>query len=264
MPLENLTITVLGSGTSVGVPVIGCDCETCSSDDPRDTRTRPSVLVSFEAAAIQRHVVIDTTPDFRQQALRARFRSLDAILYTHSHADHIMGMDDVRPYNYGRTERLPAYARADTAAVLRRVFPYALEEVRTHPGGVPRVDLHEIDSAPIPVAGLEFEPIPVLHGPNEIVGYRFGNAAYLTDHSDIPADSLPRLEGLDVLFLDALRPEPHPMHSTLEQALGWVERLRPNRAYFTHVSCRLPHERTSATLPENVHLAYDGLRIEVG
>ncbi len=210
-----------------------------------------------------RNVVIDTTPDFRQQALAAGYRSLDAILYTHSHADHIMGLDDVRPFNYGRPERIPAFGMPETIDVLERVFAYAFIEKETHPGGLPRVTAHRIESDAVRLFGLDFQVAPVWHGKTKIVGFRFGRAAYITDQSDIPAETLPLLEDLDVLFLDALRREPHPSHSTVDQALGWVERLRPKRALFTHICHDLSHAEVSAALPDGVELAYDGLTIEV-
>ena len=257
-----ISITVLGSGTSVGVPTIGCPCAVCRSDDPRDKRLRPSVLVSFDGGDGRRNVVIDTTPDFRQQALAAGFTRLDAILYTHAHADHIMGLDDIRPFNYGRTDRIPAYGLPDTLDVIRTSFPYAFAEIETHPGGLPRVDSFEVGAEPVDLFGLEFAPVPIWHGKRKILGFRFGRAAYLTDLSDIPDESLPLLEDLDVLFLDALRRIPHPSHSSVEQALGWVERLRPARAYFTHICHDLGHAETNAELPRGVELAYDGLVIE--
>jgi len=260
---ESIVITVLGSGTSVGVPTIGCNCAVCHSDDPRDKRLRPSVLVSFPDATRRRNILIDTTPDFRQQALASGFRVLDAILFTHHHADHIMGLDDIRPYNYGRPERIPLYATEHTMNSLRRVFPYAFTGESKHPGGVPRVEARLLNGEPIDLFGMAFQPVPLWHGPMKIVGFRFGRAAYLTDHSDIPAESLPWLEELDVLFLDALRREPHPMHTSLDQALAWVERLKPGRAFFTHICHDLSHAATSKILPPNVQLAYDGLRIEV-
>lgn len=259
---RNLRITVLGSGTSVGVPTIGCRCAVCTSSDPRDARLRPSVLVSFDEEDAPRNVLIDTTPDFRQQALAAGFEHLDAVLYTHEHADHIMGLDDVRPFNYGREERIPAYADQRTLENLQRAFPYAFKEVRTHPGGVPRLSAHEITHDPIPLHGLDFQPVPVRHGRRTINAFRFGQAAYLTDNSDIPPESVPFLEDLDVLFLDALRHDPHPSHSSLSEALEWVDRLRPKRAFLTHICHDISHAETEAELPDNVRLAYDGLVID--
>jgi phosphoribosyl 1,2-cyclic phosphate phosphodiesterase len=257
-----IAITVLGSGTSVGVPTIGCACAVCLSSDPRDKRLRPSVLVSFDAEGRRRNVVIDTTPDFRQQALAAGFTWLDAILYTHAHADHIMGLDDVRPFNYGRPDRIPAFGLPDTLEAIKRAFPYAFTGEATHPGGLPRVDARCLSSDPVEVCGVRFLPVPVWHGRRKIVGFRFGRAAYITDQSDIPQESVPLLEDLDVLFLDALRRIPHPSHSTIDQSLAWVERLRPKRTFFTHICHDLGHEETNAELPRGVELAYDGLVIQ--
>ena len=260
---RKLNITVLGSGTSVGVPTIGCECGVCLSDDPHDKRLRPSILVSYEGGGSARNVLIDTTPDLRQQALRAGLQRLDAILYTHTHADHIMGLDDIRPFNYGRRERIPVYATPETLCSIQGTFPYAFEGEAQHPGGVPRVTGHPLNGQGVELFGLPFLPVPILHGPKTIVGFRFGQAAYLTDHNDIPESSLGLLENLDVLFLDALRRVPHPMHSTIDQALDWVKRLRPKHAYFTHICHDLSHAETSKELPDNVQLAHDGLRIEV-
>ena len=252
-------ITVLGSGTSVGVPTIGCDCRVCLSSDPRDKRLRPSILVSYHG----RNVLIDTGPDFRAQALRAGFHTLDAVLYTHAHADHILGLDDVRPFNYGRQENIPIYARPDALATIKRVFRYVFEQAN-HCGGIPRLEAFALEDDGVNLFGLHFLPVPILHGDRTIVGFRFGRAAYLTDHSDIPPESIPLIEGLDVLFLDGLRHTPHPTHSTIERSLRWVDQLRPARAYFTHICHELAHEETNRTLPANVELAYDGLQIVVG
>jgi len=251
-------LTVLGSGTSMGVPTIGCDCAVCSSSDPHDRRTRPSVLVEFGG-----HVVlIDTTPDFREQAIRERIRRLDAVLYTHSHADHILGLDDLRPLSFHRDGRIPLYAHAHTIPTLRSMFRYIFESDYKF-GGLAQVELHEINgAAAVELFGAHFEPIPVLHGDTEIHGYRFGTAAYLTDFSEIPPPSMERLRGLDILFLDALRHKPHPTHSTVENSLRLVEQLAPRRAFFTHIAHDLPHAATNAKLPPNVRLAHDGLKLE--
>ena len=254
----DLKITVLGSGTSSGVPTIGCTCAVCHSTDPRDTRLRPSILI----AAGHRNIVIDTTPDFRAQVLRAGIRRLDAIVYTHGHADHILGLDDVRPFNYHQAGRIPIYASRPTFAIIERVFAYVFDnrDRRTH---VPQLDVHLIDETPFDVLGLCFEPIPLIHGKDTIFGFRFGNVAYLTDHSEIPASSLERLRGLDVLFLDALRHRPHPTHSTVETSIETARRVEPRRTYFTHMCHDLGHAATQASLPDGVYLAYDGLEINV-
>ena len=252
-------LTVLGSGTSMGVPTIGCDCRVCLSTDPRDKRTRPSVLIEYDG-----HVVlIDTTPDFREQAIRERIRRLDAVLYTHAHADHILGLDDLRPLSFHRPNgKIPLYAREGTAETIRNVFRYIFEAEYKF-GGLAEVELRRIDG-PVDLFGAVFEPITVLHGDAEIYGFRFGSAAYLTDFSTVPEASLTRLAALnlDVLFLDALRHKPHPTHSTVENSLRIVERLRPKRAFFTHICHDLAHEETNASLPPHVRLAHDGLKLE--
>lgn len=258
MEPQPIRITVLGSGTSSGVPTIGCPCAVCTSPDPRDKRLRPSILVRFGGRA----VLIDTTPDFRAQALRAPIERIDAILYTHSHADHILGLDDVRPFNYRQRGEIPIYAMQETLDAIRRVFRYAFDDEPTE-SSKPRLNLNALDGAPLDLFGLTFTPIDLIHGKTRVLGFRFGAAAYLTDHSDIPEESKAKLRGLDVLFLDALRHRPHPTHSTVERSIEWVRELQPRRAYFTHICHDLPHAATEAALPENVHLAYDGLELEV-
>jgi len=253
-----LKITVLGSGTSVGIPTLGCHCAVCTSTDPRDNRLRPSVLVSFQ----DRRVLIDTTPDFRAQALRARLDRVDAVLFTHAHFDHIMGLDDVRPFNFRQKGRIPIYAAPETMASIQRVFQYIFDGEKKE-SNVAQLDPRLIEGGPLDLFGLEFLPVPVQHGSQTIYGFRFGAAAYLTDHSAIPDSSLDLLRGLDVLFLDALRYKPHPTHSTVARSLETVERLAPRRAFFTHICHDLAHERAESMLPPHVRLAYDGLEILV-
>ncbi len=257
MSASPILLTVLGSGTSMGVPTIGCPCKVCHSSDPHNKRTRPSVLLQYQ----DRAVIIDTTPDFRTQALRVDLKRLDAVLLTHAHADHILGLDDIRPFNIFQQAPIPVYASRDTLQTVRQTFAYIFrhgEPLST----VPKIELHELDGS-IELFGLTIDPIPVLHGPMEVLGFRFGRCAYLTDFSTIPDASLPLLADLDFLFLDALRHVPHPTHCTVEQALAYVERLKPRRAFFTHVCHDLEHEATNATLPAHVRLAYDGLQLEV-
>ena len=253
------TLTVLGSGTSMGVPTIGCDCAVCTSADPHDRRTRPSIMVQWNGHT----VLIDTTPDFREQAIRERINRIDAILYTHGHADHILGLDDVRPLSFRRTtggSKIPLFATENTAQVLRQVFRYIFEADYKY-GGLAQVELKDVNG-PVEIGGATFIPLTVNHGDYPIEAYRFGSAAYLTDFSSVPEETMQQLQGLDVLFLDALRHYPHPTHSTVEQSLQIVERLKPKRAFFTHISHDLPHEETNASLPHNVRLSHDGLKLE--
>jgi riboflavin kinase/FMN adenylyltransferase len=256
-----LKLTVLGSGTSMGVPTLACPCRVCASSDPHDKRLRPSVLISRDG----QHAVIDTTPDFRQQALRVGLDRLDAILLTHGHADHILGFDDIRPFNLRQRSALPVYGNEETFRVIRRVFSYVFDDKPTL-STVPSVKLH-LANSPFELLRIPFIPIPMLHGDMEVLGFRFGRAAYLTDFSKIPDSSLALLEDLDELVLDALRDIPHPMHQTVDQALALIQQLKPRRAWFTHIAHDLPHAETNERLRQmgfpHVQLAYDGLAFEV-
>jgi phosphoribosyl 1,2-cyclic phosphate phosphodiesterase len=250
------TLTVLGSGTSMGVPTIGCDCAVCHSSDPHDRRTRPSILLQFR----EKFVLIDTTPDFREQAIREGIRKIDAVVYTHAHADHILGIDDLRPLSYHREGKIPLYARPEAADFLRKMFSYIFDADYKF-GGLARLELKPIDG-PFELFGARIQPVPVMHGDTEIFGYRFGNAAYLTDFSTIPESSMALLEGLDVLFLDGLRHKPHPTHSTVENSIRIGDQVKAKRVFFTHICHDLPHEETNAALPPHVRLSYDGMRLE--
>ncbi len=255
-------IILLGSGTSMGVPTLGCECHVCTSSDPRDRRTRPSIAIVFRGSEkSDRYVLIDSGPDFRQQALREDLRHIDAVLYTHSHADHILGLDDLRPLSFQRPGKIPLYADETTATVLRHIFEYTFSESNDYPHKA-RVALHPLESH-TQLFGADFITVPLMHGTLPTVGFRFGNAAYLTDMSEIPASSFALLENLDVLILDALRRTPHPSHSNLETSLKFVEKIRPQRAWFTHMSHDLGHVETEDELPSHVRLAYDGLRIPI-
>jgi riboflavin kinase/FMN adenylyltransferase len=261
MPHAPLKITVLGSGTSMGVPSLGCHCRVCSSLDPHDNRLRPSLLLSRNG----QNVVIDTTPDFRQQGLRAGVDRLDAVLLTHGHADHIMGFDDIRPYNLRQQTALPVYSNEETFEIIRRAFAYVFDG-QPKLSSIPSVTLREAKE-PFELLGITFTPIPLRHGDMEVLGFRFGRAAYLTDFSSLPDSSLALLHDLDELIIDALRDIPHPMHQTVDQALALIKKLKPRRAWFTHIAHDLPHAETNERLRQlgysNVHLAYDGLEIEV-
>jgi phosphoribosyl 1,2-cyclic phosphate phosphodiesterase len=258
------TLTFLGTGTSMGVPTLGCDCAVCLNavapdGDPRNRRTRPSIRLAYN----DRIVLIDTGPDFHAQAVREGVRRVDAVLYTHGHADHVMGFDDLRPLSFHVKGKLPIYADDATADAIERIFEYTFRTEDRYPTSA-RVQIHRLDSTPgagIDLFGACFRRIPVTHGNQQITGYRFGSAAYLTDMSDIPEKSVPLLQDLDVLILDALRREPHPSHSHLEKSVAFVEKLKPRRAFFTHMSHDLDHAITEAELPPHIRLAYDGLQI---
>src|SRR5262250_201725 len=261
MSATPLQLTVLGSGTSMGVPTIGCRCTVCTSSDPRDNRMRTSALLSRNS----QHVLIDTTPDFRSQALRAGIERLEAVLLTHGHADHIMGFDDLRPLSIVQKRPMPVYGNAQTFDIVRRAFAYAFDG-KPKVSSVPSVLLKEING-PFELLGVKITPIPLEHGEMQVLGFRFGGAAYLTDFNAVPESSMSMLQDLDDLVLDALRDTPHPMHQTVEQALELVAKLKPKRAWFTHIAHDLGHAETNERLKrlgrENIQLAYDGLQLDV-
>ncbi len=263
------TLTFLGTGTSMGVPTLGCDCAVCASavapspgepaPSPRNRRTRPSILISWEG----HNVVIETGPDFHAQAIAAGIHRLDAVLYTHGHADHVLGMDDLRPLSFHTPSSLPLYADEQTAMTIERIFNYTFSSDHQYPTRA-RVALHRIPTTPgaeVELFGVRFLRVPVTHGRQTITGFRFGSAAYLTDLSDLDPESLPLLANLDILILDALRREPHPTHSHMEKSIAMVEQLAPRRAFFTHISHGLDHDATNATLPSHMRLAHDGLQL---
>jgi phosphoribosyl 1,2-cyclic phosphate phosphodiesterase len=251
-----MDVTFLGTGTSTGVPVPTCACDVCRSTDPRDQRLRPSALLRWDGAS----VLVDTSTDLRQQVLRHRVTELDAVLYTHAHADHIFGLDDLRMFNWRRGGAIPVYGSPITLAALRRTFWYVFEDVEAG-GGKPLLDLHEVD-APFELLGREIVPIPLHHGRLPILGYRIGTFAYLTDVSAIPEASYALLDGLDVLVLSALRYRPHPTHFTLERALAEAARIGARRTLFTHVAHEISYAAVAPMLPEGIELAYDGLTLE--
>ena len=268
-----MRVTLLGTGTSHGVPAIGCDCAVCHSTDPHDVRTRPSILIDLErapgrdtsrgseVASAVRFVLVDTSTDLRAQALAYDVRRVDAILFTHSHADHIMGLDEVRRFNAIQQTPIGCYADERTLGDLRRMFAYVFEPRPRAGGGVPQLSLFHVGGV-FSLGGVEVVPVPLMHGPRPILGFSIGSFAYLTDCNHIPETSWPLIEGVRTLVLDALRERTHSTHFSVREALEVVERLRPHRTYFTHISHDLAHAATCARLPDGVELAYDGLVLE--
>ena len=256
-----LRVTVLGSGTSVGVPAIGCDCAVCHSSDPRDRRSRPSILIQVNGLSI----LVDTSTDLRTQALDRNIRRVDAILFTHNHADHVFGLDDVRRFNHMQQSSISCYADASTVSSLRRMFSYAFDPAVQPGGGLPQLTLFSIAGS-FCLAGVEIVPVPLMHGRLPILGFRIGSFAYLTDCNQIPDESWPLLSadgGVHTVIIDALRQRPHPTHFSVSEAIDAVRRMGAERAYLTHICHDLPHAETCAQLPHGVELAYDGLVLEI-
>jgi phosphoribosyl 1,2-cyclic phosphate phosphodiesterase len=259
----NASLIILGSGTSMGVPTLGCDCRVCTSPDPRDRRMRPSVAVTWSYPSKIHHVVIDTGPDFRAQALAHNIQNIDAVLYTHSHADHILGMDDLRPLSFKGIDKIPLYADDSTAAALESIFAYTFSEDSQYPLRA-RLRMNRLNGADsVDIGGAEFRRIPLIHGPIETGGYRFGNAAYLTDMNAIPDSSLALLKGVEIVIIDALRERRHSSHSSVEEATAWVEKIGARHAWFTHMSHDILHAEVEAKLPPHIRLSYDGLTIPI-
>jgi phosphoribosyl 1,2-cyclic phosphate phosphodiesterase len=250
-------LTFLGTGTSTGIPVIGCDCDICRSTDPRDTRLRSSALIRTDHATI----LIDTSPDLRAQLLRTRATRIDAVLYTHAHADHTAGLDELRQFNVLQQARIPVWAETTTAQDIAQRFAYAVDHTFSWFGGKPDIDLHVFSrDQPFLVAGIKVQPIPIMHGTLPIVGFRIGQLGYLTDMKSMTPEAMDLLRDLDVLVLTALRTKPHPAHLSLSEALDVVTELAPRRAFLTHLSHDMGHHADVAvTLPDHVRIAEDGL-----
>lgn len=253
-----MRVTFLGTGTSTGVPVIGCHCRVCTSDNPRNTRLRQSVAIESNG----KHFLIDTTPDLRLQLLRHPIPRLDFVLFTHSHSDHLMGLDDIRPFNFRQREFVHAFANATTAKAVRRAFAYIWDDSQIG-GGKPQLELHEVEER-FTHEGVEITPIPVTHGNWTILGYRIGDFAYITDTNGVPHASLKLLEGLDVLALDGLRPAPrHPTHFTIAESVEVAKTIAAKETWLIHLAHEVEHDEVEATLPAGIRLAYDGLVLDV-
>lgn len=250
---------ILGCGTSHGVPMIGCHCEVCESSEPRNTRHRTGAMIRVP----QGNILIDTSPELRIQLVRERIDRVHAVLYTHSHADHLFGLDDLRLFGHYLGRPVTLHCEEIVEQQIRRAFGYAFDESNPniHPGSIPMLEFQRIGLDPLSVLGVPIMPLRLMHGRLPVLGYRVHNLAFCTDVSAIPDETWPRLEGLDVLIIDALRDKPHATHFSVQQALDVIARCKPKRAYLTHLSHSLEYHATNARLPENVELAYDGLRI---
>lgn len=254
-------LVLLGTGTSVGVPAIGCGCAVCTGGHPLNQRTRSSAVFGLP----QGNLLIDASPDLRQQLLREKIGVVHAVAFSHEHADHIFGLDDLRLFQFYLGHAVPLYCEKHVEERLRRSFDYAFgDEPQTHLGAVPALEFRRIDRRPFEALGAQVTPIPLDHGPKfSVLGFRIGNVAYCTDVKSIPSASWDLLQGLDTLVISALRPEPHPTHMNLEEAIDAVQRLKPRQTYFTHCSCKIDHPRIDAQLPPGIRLGYDGLSIDL-
>lgn len=249
---------MLGSGTSSGVPMIGCRCAVCTSPDPRNRRTRPGLLLELERG----NVVVDTSPDFREQALRHGLERIDAVLYTHPHADHVFGLDDLRGFNFRQRAAIPCYGSAATMERLRQIFAYVFEDGQEG-GGKPQLELAAVRE-PFELLGERVVPVPVEHGAMEVFGYRIGGFAVVTDVNRIPEESLALLAGVELLVLSALRYRPHPTHFTLEEACAVARQIGARRTLFTHIAHDVDHGDVRVALPPGVEIGFDGLVVELG
>jgi phosphoribosyl 1,2-cyclic phosphate phosphodiesterase len=260
---SSLTITILGSGTSSGVPLIGCDCAVCLSQDPKNHRTRASILVQITTPLLTKNILIDTSPDLRFQALHNKITRIDAVLYTHTHADHTHGIDELRSFNFLQKKPIDVFAPDYASDSLVERFDYIFRPKYKPGGGIPQVLLHTFDSHAEQITVFDF-PItllPVIHGHDPNLGYRFKNFAYITDVNEIPALTIDRLQHLDVLVIDCVKRDPHPTHFNLDQALDLIQKTKPKRAYLTHLGHDFDQSETEKQLPSHIRLAYDGLKI---
>lgn len=260
MPSASRTFLFLGTGTSLGVPMVGCECAVCQSDHPRNWRTRCAVVIQ----TAQGNILIDTPPELRMQLLRERILRVHALVFTHAHADHLFGLDDVRPFPKYLNAALPVYCTEEVENAVRHTFHYAFDSKTSGlpPGYLPKLTFERIGDEPFGVLGERFVPIPLIHGRFNVLGFRIDDIAYCTDVNRIPETSWSRLLGVRILVIDALRFKPHPTHFSLNEALDVIARLKPERAFITHTSHEFDYEATNRLLPPGVELAYDGLRFE--
>ncbi len=262
-----MKVTILGTGTSQGIPIIGCKCRTCTSTNPKDKRLRVSAYIDTgmekENSKGTYRILIDTSPDFRQQMLVNKLDDIDAILYTHHHIDHIMGLDDIRQVNQLHKKTVDVYGNQDTLEYLRKAFAYIFDENTYKGGGIPDISTHVIKLRKFNAGPAEILPVRYFHGPAVVWGYRIGDFAYLTDCSAIPEEEFGKLDGLEYLVIDALRYRPHPTHLSIDEAVGIAQRTKAGHTYFIHMTHDVLHDETNAALPPNIQLAYDGLTFEL-
>jgi phosphoribosyl 1,2-cyclic phosphate phosphodiesterase len=256
---SKLKFTLLGTGTSSGVPTISCKCDTCLSDDPRDKRLRCSLLIESETTSI----VIDSSADFRQQMIKHQVDKLDGVVYTHHHFDHISGFDDIRAFNFTSKKPIPIFLNKKTLEAMKNVFSYAFGKAEQIGGGVPEMIVNTLGYDNFKIGDIELQIIPMMHGNLEVYGFRIGNFAYCTDTNSISDESIAKLKDLDVLILDALRITPHPTHFNLEQAIEMAQKINAKQTYFTHISHNLKYDLVNPTLPENMSLSYDGISFQI-
>ncbi|MFT5302549.1 MAG: phosphoribosyl 1,2-cyclic phosphate phosphodiesterase [Mariniblastus sp.] len=252
-------LILLGTGTSVGVPAIGCGCDVCQGGKPKNQRSRASAILGLPEG----NLLIDTSPDLRTQLLREKIGIVHSVIYTHEHTDHLMGFDDLRLFQFYLGHAVPIYCNEQVDQRLRKAFDYAFQDgAHTHVGAAPAIDMIPIDTAPIEILGATVIPIPLKHGPRfNVLGFRVGNVAYCTDVSEIPEGSWELLQGLDTLVLDALRPEPHVTHFSIDQAVEAIQKLAPKQAYFTHCACKIDYDAVNEYVPDGIEVGYDGLQI---
>jgi phosphoribosyl 1,2-cyclic phosphate phosphodiesterase len=260
-----MKIVVLGSGTSQGVPIVGCKCQTCTSTNPKDKRLRVSVYLEIDLPdqANSLKLLIDTSPDFRQQMLVNNVTDIDAIIYTHYHVDHIMGLDDIRQINQLHKKPVEVFANSETLNRIKQTFSYIFDTDTYVGGGIPHIKTNLITLDKFSIMGVEILPIEYDHGPAKVYGYRIGDFAYMTDCSGIPENEFKKLENLKVFILDALRYRPHPTHFSIDEATEAAKRIKANQTYFTHITHDVLHDEANSKLPDNIKLAYDGLTFEI-